>query len=67
MPESNVSKLLLLLAKLVKDGLITSDERGTLKDLIIRKNPSVVSVLEVFEIERDFNELADSLRRICKM
>src|SRR3990167_363643 len=65
-PQSDVSKLLLLVSKLHKDYKITEQEKSQLKEKIIRRESAVVSALEVFEIERDFDELADSLKRICK-
>jgi len=66
-PHSDVSKLLLLINHLAKDNLITPDEKSKLKNLVIRRDPTIVSVLEVFEIERDFNELADSFKRILQL
>ena len=65
-PHSDVSKLLLLVSKLFRDNLITENEKSELKKLIIRRNSNIMSALEVFEVERDFQELADSLKRILK-
>ena len=65
-PQSDVSKLLLLIATLSRKGLINDQERQQLKDFVIQRKGSLVSALEVFEIEHDFEELADTLKRICK-
>lgn len=66
-PQSNVSKMLLLLARMGKEGLITSAEKGQLKDKVIARDYAVISALQVFEVDRDFNELADTLKRICRL
>lgn len=65
-PATSTTKLLLLIALLSKKGLISGDEKGVLKDLTLSKNELVLSALEVFEIDQDLNELADTLRRVCK-
>ena len=65
-PESDTAKLLLLVSKLCRDNLLTSDEKSQIKNLILRRNAAIISALEVFEIEKDFHELADSLKRICR-
>eukprot|EP00339_Tiarina_fusa_P029651 CAMPEP_0117004946 /NCGR_PEP_ID=MMETSP0472-20121206/5747_1 /TAXON_ID=693140 ORGANISM="Tiarina fusus, Strain LIS" /NCGR_SAMPLE_ID=MMETSP0472 /ASSEMBLY_ACC=CAM_ASM_000603 /LENGTH=1154 /DNA_ID=CAMNT_0004706065 /DNA_START=652 /DNA_END=4116 /DNA_ORIENTATION=- len=65
-PQSDISKLLLLVSQLCRDGLLSEEEKSSIKNLIIRRNATVISALEVFEIERDFHELADSFRRICR-
>ena len=65
-PRSDVSKLLLLVRQLHLDGLLSDHEKTAIKHLIIQRNSNVISALEVFEIERDMEELADSLKLICK-
>eukprot|EP01094_Clydonella_sp_ATCC50884_P018403 TRINITY_DN33_c0_g1_i1.p1 TRINITY_DN33_c0_g1~~TRINITY_DN33_c0_g1_i1.p1 ORF type:complete len:1290 (-),score=370.68 TRINITY_DN33_c0_g1_i1:92-3961(-) len=65
-PQSYVSKLLLLISKMAKEGLITHDERSKLKDMVLEKHPMVLSALEVFEVDNDFDELADTFKRICR-
>ena len=65
-PKSDTSKLLLLISKMAREGLITNDEKATIKDLTLQRNSAVISALEVFEIDHDLEELADSLQRICK-
>ena len=64
-PQSFVSKLLLLVARMHSENMISASERDTLKDLVLRKDPGVFAALEVFEVEHDFAELADTLRRVC--
>eukprot|EP01127_Copromyxa_protea_P013859 TRINITY_DN376_c0_g1_i1.p1 TRINITY_DN376_c0_g1~~TRINITY_DN376_c0_g1_i1.p1 ORF type:complete len:888 (+),score=171.53 TRINITY_DN376_c0_g1_i1:42-2666(+) len=65
-PATSTTKLLLLIALLSKKGLISTEEKGKLKDLTLAKDELINSALEVFEIDQDLNELADTLRRICK-
>jgi hypothetical protein len=65
-PATPTTKLLLLIALLSKKGMITDVEKGCLKDLTLSKDELVCSALEVFEIDQDLTELADTLRRICK-
>jgi len=60
------TKLLLLVALVFKKSLITSEEKGKLKDLVLSNNQLVFSALEVFEIDQDLDELTDTFRRICK-
>lgn len=63
-PQSYVSKLLLLIARMMKDQLITKEERAVLKDMVLTKNPMALSALEVFEVDNDYDELADTFKRI---
>lgn len=64
--NSQHTKLLLLIALCSKQGSISMDEKGKLKDLVISGSPVLLSALEVFEIDQDLEELVDTLRRICK-
>eukprot|EP01130_Rhizamoeba_saxonica_P010233 TRINITY_DN418_c1_g1_i3.p1 TRINITY_DN418_c1_g1~~TRINITY_DN418_c1_g1_i3.p1 ORF type:complete len:752 (-),score=143.16 TRINITY_DN418_c1_g1_i3:80-2311(-) len=60
------SKLLLLVSLCSKKGDITDSEKSKLKDLILERNELVHSALEVFEIDHDYYELTDTLRRVAK-
>lgn len=60
------TKLLLLVTLCFKQGTITSDEKSTLKDLIIDRNEAVFAALEVFEIDQDLSELVDTFKRAVK-
>jgi hypothetical protein len=60
------TKLLLLVSLTFKQGSITSDEKATLKDLIIERNEAVFGALEVFEIDQDLEELVDTFKRAVK-
>jgi len=64
-PQSPVAKLLLLVSMLFKGNKLTEQHRATLKQLIFQNNPSILCALEVFEIDQDFDELADTLVLIC--
>jgi len=65
--KSPVTKLLLVVSMAFKKGMITEQEKGKLKDLIILGNPILNSSLEVFEIDQDFDEFIDTLKRIVKL
>mmetsp|Transcript_7205 Transcript_7205/g.22090 ORF Transcript_7205/g.22090 Transcript_7205/m.22090 type:complete len:106 (-) Transcript_7205:235-552(-) len=64
-PTSTYAKLLLLVSMLVKGGKLTQKQRDALKDRIIKGDANLTCALEVFEIEKDFDELADTFRRIA--
>jgi len=64
--NSPITKLLLLVSLAFKKGSISVEEKGKLKDHIITNNPLLLSALEVFEIDQDFEELIDTLKRVCK-
>jgi hypothetical protein len=61
------TKILLLLALLYKQGRLTADERGKLKDMVITRHEAVFAGLEVFELDQDLDELVDTLKRICRL
>jgi len=63
--NSNITKLLLLVSLAHKQNKIDSKEKGIIKDLILEKNETVYSALEVFEIDHDIEEFIDTVRRIC--
>lgn len=65
-PKSPVAKLLLLISMLHKGGRISDVQKDQIKDLVINGDKSVICALEVFEVERDFDELTDTLQRILK-
>jgi len=65
--RSTTTKLLLLVALCFKEGAITADEKGKLKDLIISGSELVFSSMEVFEIDQDLDELVDTFKRICRL
>jgi hypothetical protein len=66
-PKTSGAKLLLLLSLLAKGGKISPADRGTLKDKAIRGDENLLCALEVFEIDKDFDELADTLNIIAKL
>jgi len=63
---STTTKLLLLIALCYKKQYITVDEKSKLKDLALSHHELPNSALEVFEVDQDLEELADTFRRICK-
>jgi hypothetical protein len=65
-PQSRMAKLLLLVSMLFKAQRITAQEKSALKDLVIQDHESLVCALEAFETEKDFDELEDTLHRICQ-
>jgi len=50
-----------------KQGRISNEEKGKLKDLTLRKDGLVEAALEVFEIDQDLEEFVDTVKRICKL
>ena len=66
-PQSKIAKMLLILTKLSKSNLITTSQKAQLKLLVMQQNESVFSALEVFEIENDWNEFADTLIQILAL
>eukprot|EP01128_Nolandella_sp_AFSM9_P004727 TRINITY_DN2170_c0_g2_i1.p1 TRINITY_DN2170_c0_g2~~TRINITY_DN2170_c0_g2_i1.p1 ORF type:complete len:809 (-),score=217.66 TRINITY_DN2170_c0_g2_i1:6-2393(-) len=70
-PDSNfasrVSRALLLVSLLLRKNLLNIDQRGVIKDLIIAGNEVVFAALEVFEIDQDVNELADTWARVVRL
>jgi len=65
--QSSTTKLLLLIALTFKQGRISNEEKGRLKDLTLRKDGLVLAALEVFEIDQDLEEFVDTVKRICKL
>jgi len=66
-PKSPVAKLLLLVSMLYKGGKINDNEKNRIKDLVINGDKAVICALEVFEVEKDFDELADTFRRLSSL
>jgi len=66
-PKTPYAKLLLLVSMLFKGGKVTAHERTALKNLIISNDENVLCALEVFEMERDWDDLADSFRQITQL
>eukprot|EP00008_Paramoeba_atlantica_P010744 CAMPEP_0201480894 /NCGR_PEP_ID=MMETSP0151_2-20130828/5266_1 /ASSEMBLY_ACC=CAM_ASM_000257 /TAXON_ID=200890 /ORGANISM="Paramoeba atlantica, Strain 621/1 / CCAP 1560/9" /LENGTH=1568 /DNA_ID=CAMNT_0047862883 /DNA_START=283 /DNA_END=4989 /DNA_ORIENTATION=+ len=64
-PKTPFAKLLLVISLLTKGGLLSSSERDVLKNLVISNDENLVCALEVFEIQRDFDELADTLKEVA--
>lgn len=57
--------LLKLVAHFAAHGLITLDQKGCLKDLIVDQHTLVLAAAEVFELDQDLFEMLDTLKRIC--
>ena len=64
---SNLSRSLLLVSLLLRKGLITKEERGVIKNLLLSRDASVSAAVSVFEIDQDTEELADTWRRIVTL
>lgn len=60
------TKLLILVSLCFKQGSISSEEKNTLKDLIIDRHEAVFAALEVFEIDQDLGELVDTFKRVIQ-
>jgi len=65
-PNETFTKLLLLISLLYKQGFISVEERGKLKDMTFERNEMLYSALEVFDIDQDLEEFGDTVRRICR-
>tara|TARA_R110002050_G_scaffold263380_1_gene403948 strand:+ start:197 stop:436 length:240 start_codon:yes stop_codon:yes gene_type:complete len=66
-PKTPLAKLLLLVSMLHKGGKISATERNALKSLIVANDENLLCALEVFELEKDFDELADTFRHIVSI
>lgn len=64
--KSVTSKALLLFNLLTKGAFLTSQEKGSLKDLLISGNATINHAVECFEIDNDLTELADTLKIVLK-
>eukprot|EP01121_Diplochlamys_sp_Union-15-3_P004173 TRINITY_DN1416_c0_g1_i7.p1 TRINITY_DN1416_c0_g1~~TRINITY_DN1416_c0_g1_i7.p1 ORF type:complete len:801 (+),score=218.27 TRINITY_DN1416_c0_g1_i7:736-3138(+) len=65
-PARPTTRMLLLVALCFKEGAISAEEKGKLKDMIFSGNEYVYSAVEVFDIDQDLDELVDTFKRICK-
>ncbi|MDP2435881.1 MAG: WGR domain-containing protein [archaeon] len=63
-PSTPTGRMLLLISMLSKASLITDHQRLALKKHLIAGDPNLWVALEVFEIDGDFQELADTLIRL---
>jgi len=52
-------------AELRNDNLLTAEQRGLLKNLIVCLDPTVLAVAECLQHTKDFDDMLDSLLRIC--
>eukprot|EP01090_Pellita_catalonica_P000570 TRINITY_DN10390_c0_g1_i2.p1 TRINITY_DN10390_c0_g1~~TRINITY_DN10390_c0_g1_i2.p1 ORF type:complete len:665 (-),score=119.73 TRINITY_DN10390_c0_g1_i2:35-2029(-) len=62
----NKTRALLLVSLAFKAGRITSDERATLKESFVRDDAILDSAVQVFIMDRDVDELVDTLKSIVK-
>jgi hypothetical protein len=51
---------------LFKRNLVDASEKGRLKDLALAGNALLISALEVFETDKDFDEFADTAKRVVR-
>mmetsp|Transcript_11094 Transcript_11094/g.16738 ORF Transcript_11094/g.16738 Transcript_11094/m.16738 type:complete len:725 (-) Transcript_11094:141-2315(-) len=66
-PQETDTKLFLLLSLLKKGGLVSVSDHSKLKDKVINGDANLVCALEVFEIDYDFDELADTFQLIAQL
>jgi hypothetical protein len=66
-PKSPFSKLLFLISLLNKCSLIGPQERDTLKQLAISNDENLLCALEVFEIQKDCDEIADTFKEVVSI
>lgn len=59
--------MLLLISMLFKGSYITAEQRALIKTKVIQSDPNTFCALEVFELDQDFTELADTLIRIISL
>ena len=52
--------------RIAADNLITSQEKSRLKDLILSDDKRVVAAIECYELDRDVEEMLDTLFRLAK-
>lgn len=63
-PKSPFAKLLYLISLLTKCGMLGSHEREVLKTLAISNDENLLCALEVFEIQKDCDELTDTFKEV---
>eukprot|EP01105_Mastigella_eilhardi_P009638 TRINITY_DN226_c0_g1_i1.p1 TRINITY_DN226_c0_g1~~TRINITY_DN226_c0_g1_i1.p1 ORF type:complete len:785 (-),score=192.29 TRINITY_DN226_c0_g1_i1:110-2389(-) len=62
-----VSRLLFLVAHLAKLNMLTAEEKGKLKDLLLNNRASMMCMaLEVFEVDQDLDDFTDTLKVIAR-
>jgi hypothetical protein len=64
---SVVAKSLLLVSLLEKNGRLDSEEKSRLKELALREDKLFIAAMQVFEINADLEDAADTLRKILRM
>lgn len=65
-PPSETATRLVFLSSLLKENLITSEEKRIIKNLILQKNEMLDACWDVFYIDEDLDEFIDSIRTIIK-
>eukprot|EP00008_Paramoeba_atlantica_P011906 CAMPEP_0201501246 /NCGR_PEP_ID=MMETSP0151_2-20130828/83485_1 /ASSEMBLY_ACC=CAM_ASM_000257 /TAXON_ID=200890 /ORGANISM="Paramoeba atlantica, Strain 621/1 / CCAP 1560/9" /LENGTH=676 /DNA_ID=CAMNT_0047894737 /DNA_START=43 /DNA_END=2073 /DNA_ORIENTATION=- len=66
-PKETDAKILILLSLLFNKSLIDGSVRSKLKDKAVTGDPNLVCAVEVFEIDYDFDELADTFVQIASL
>ena len=62
-----MSKLLLLTTTLSRNNLVTREEKGVLKDLVLQQDHHLLAALDCYEFDTDLQEFCDTCRRVCRL
>ena len=61
------SKIFALLNTAKKQGVIDDNEKNTIKEFFIDKEPDLTLELEEYDQDQDLNKLMDSIKLICSI
>jgi len=65
--SSSLSKMLLLISKIFKEGYISHNEKRIIKKGALEHNKLIESALECYEVDFDISECSDTLKKIIKL
>jgi len=63
-PKTSTTKLLLSISELYKSGQINQDERAVLKNLALKHDKTIICALRAFEVDNDWEEFMDTLKKV---
>jgi len=63
---NTAARALYLISRCFKEGHISENDRRKLKELFIKGSEIITAAVEVYDIDRDLNELFDTLKRVAQ-
>ena len=61
------SRLLLLISLLFQAKKLNEQEKNRLKNLTLQKDERMIAALQTYEVDKNLDELTDTLKRICSV